>query len=231
MDIKLLPCLGYCKQCCPNIGVHLSFQIFSGYISRSGIAGSYGSSTFSFLRNLNTVLHNGVGLYIPTNSIGRFPSLYTLSRICLWIFLMIAILAGVKWYLFVVFICISWLINEAEDLFMCPLAICVSSLEKCLFRSAAHFLSGLFVLMLLSIMSCLYILEVNPLSVTSFANISSQSVGCAFVLFIVSVAEQKLLSLSRSYLFIFYFISNFLGDGSKKMLPWFLTECSAYDFL
>ena len=74
-------------------------------------------------------------------------------------------------------------------------------------------------------MSSVYILEINPLSVTSFANIFSYSVGCLFVLFMVSFAVQKLLSLIRSHLFIFVFIFIILGDGSKKILLWFMSEC------
>ena len=85
------------------------------------------------------------------------------------------------------------------------------------------FLSGLFVLMLLSFINCLEILETNPLSVTSFANILSSSVCCLFILFIVLFAVQKLVSLSRSHLFIFVFISIILGDESKKMLLWFMS--------
>ena len=124
--------------------------IFFGYVTISGIARSYGSSFLNFLRNVHTVFHSG---YTNLQSYKRCTSipfsLHPQQDLLFLVFLIIAILIGVKWYLIIVLISISLIISNAEHLFMCLLAICVSS-KKCLFRFSDHLKMKLFDFLILS---------------------------------------------------------------------------------
>ena len=160
-----------------NNGMHVSFSILvsSGYMPRSGMSGSYGAFLPSFLRNLHTVIHSGcINLHSPPtvqeHSLFSSPSpAFIVCRL---------FDDGHSYWCKVIPHCsfdLHFSNNDyIEHLFMCLSAIYMSSLEKCLFRSFSHFLIGLFVFLVLRCISCLYILEINPLSVVSFAVIFSQ---------------------------------------------------------
>ena len=151
-------------------------KVLSRYMPRSGTAGSCGSSIFSLLRNSQLCSTVVVPIYIPTFF------LHPLQHLLFVDLLMMAILTSVRWYLKVIFICIYPVISDIEHFFMCLLSIHISSSEKYLFRSSAHFLIGLFDFLVLSCMSSLYILEIRPLSVALFETSFSHSLSFFFFL-------------------------------------------------
>ena len=112
------------------------------------------------------------------------------------------------------------LLSSVVHIFTYLLLIWMSSLQKCLFRSSTHFLMGLSVFPILSCMSCLYILEINSLSVVCLQSFSP-ILRAAFPSYLYCLFWQKLLSLIRSHLLFFFLISTTLGDGSKRILWYF----------
>ena len=210
-------------------------MVFSGFMPRTVISESYGSSVFSYLKNLLTVLHAGCCSLHSHQQFRRVLfSPHPFQPLLFVHILIMVIWTGVRWYLTIVLICVSliirgtslvtqmvkrlpkmretwvwflggedplekemaahssilaWRIPWMEEpgglqsmgsqrvshLFMCLLTICMSSSEKCLFRSSAHFWVGLlfwFLIFRLSCISCFYSLEINPWRlITSFTNI------------------------------------------------------------
>ena len=186
--LGLLPWFSYCGLCCCEHRVYICLckTLLSVLLGIYPKVELLDLMVILFLSFWGTIILFSMVLYhftflpavhrIPVSS---HPHQHLFSGCCYcfvfsWI---VAIRTGVRWY-HIVLICISLMMSDVEHLFMCFLAIHISSSEIHLFKSVAHFWIGLFFLLLS--FSSLYILSINPLSDVWFVNIFSHSVGYFF---------------------------------------------------
>ena len=157
MDTGCFRVLAVVNSAAMNNGVHISFQIsvffFSGHIPRSGFAGSYGNSIFSFLRNLHTFFHSATtNLHFHQQRMSVLFSLHHHQHLFVF-FLIIAILTDRRWHLKIVLTFTSVVISDIEHLFMCLLAICMYLEKMSLEFFLPIFFIALFAFLIISCMS------------------------------------------------------------------------------